>query len=102
MRAFGFDARVVGLRDALGSATRASSASWKMRYASFVRFVIDALRVLRPLRMAELVEHRAIEGGDVVRLAAGDESLVDDAFSVEPLCAGVLQIGLERRPRGQL
>jgi len=41
-----------------------------------------------------------IEGGNVVGVAAEDELAVGDNFLIDPVSAGVLEIGLERGPRG--
>src|SRR6204780_5367555 len=41
-----------------------------------------------------------IERRDVIRTAARHQTLVDDDLLVDPIGAGVLEIGLQRRPRG--
>lgn len=53
-----------------------------------------------PAGLAEQLDHLPIERQDIVGLAAGDEPLVDHCFLINPLSAGVAQIGLQRRPRG--
>src|SRR5262245_28120529 len=53
-----------------------------------------------PARLAEQSDHLAIEGRDVVRLAARHKGAVKRHFLIHPLSAGVANIGLERRPRG--
>src|SRR5581483_4230948 len=45
-------------------------------------------------------EHLAVEGRDVVRLAARDEVAVDHDLLVDPVAAGVPDVRLEGRPRG--
>src|SRR4051794_21388250 len=45
-------------------------------------------------------QHLAIESGDVVRLPARDEVAVDDDLLVDPVAAGVADVRLEGRPRG--
>src|SRR4051794_26519238 len=65
-------------------------------------------RVAAPLRTrsgrhalaGEDPQHLAVEGRDVVRLPARDEVAVDDDLLVHPLAAGVADVRLERRPRG--
>ena len=44
---------------------------------------------------------RLVEGGQVVGLAAGDQVAVDDDLLVLPVGAGVAQVGLQARPRGE-
>jgi hypothetical protein len=41
----------------------------------------------------ELLHHLVVEGGDVIGLAARDESVVYDDLLVDPIGAGILQIG---------
>src|SRR5262245_36607570 len=53
-----------------------------------------------PARLAEQSDHLAIEGRDVVRLAARHKGAVKRHFLIHPLSAGVANIGLERGPRG--
>src|SRR5205085_10379153 len=50
---------------------------------------------------AELLDHFSIECRDVVRFAAGDQPIIDDDLFVNPLAAGVLDVGLDRRPRSK-
>jgi hypothetical protein len=42
------------------------------------------------------------EGRQIVRLAAGDQPLIDDDFLIDPFGTGIAKVGLERRPRGHL
>src|SRR5258705_6394714 len=49
-------------------------------------------------RAPEKINHFPVEGGDIVRLPAGDEIAVDNHFFVLPLRAGITQIRLEGRP----
>src|SRR5688572_8214595 len=49
----------------------------------------------------DLFDHLAVEGRDIVRVAAGDEAVINDHFFVNPVRTGVLQIGTKRRIRGQ-
>ena len=44
----------------------------------------------------------AQNAGQVVRLARRDEPVVDDDLLVDPVAAGVADVGLERRPRREL
>jgi len=53
---------------------------------------------LGDLHAREQLDHLLVEGRDVVRLAARDEVVVDDDLLVDPLAAGVADVGLERRP----
>src|SRR3982751_6825082 len=46
----------------------------------------------------ELLDHLPIESWDVVRLAAGDDAVINHNLLVDPVRAGVLQIGLQRWP----
>lgn len=43
----------------------------------------------------------AVEGGDVVGLAAADQLAVGDDFLIDPFCAGVDQIIFQRLEAGQ-
>jgi len=55
----------------------------------------------RPRRvspLAELLDHLLVERRDVVRLATRDDAVVDDDLLVDPLAAGVADVGLQRRP----
>src|SRR5690349_17363722 len=47
---------------------------------------------------AELLNHFAAECGDVVRFAAGDQSVIRDYFLILPFGAGIHEVGLKRRP----
>ena len=51
---------------------------------------------MHPLR--ELLDELGAEGRQIVRFAAGDEAVVDDDLLVDPLAAGVADVGLQRRP----
>jgi len=44
-------------------------------------------------------DHLAIERGDVVRFAAGNESIVDHDFLVDPVATRVSDVCLNRGPR---
>src|SRR5205823_6969451 len=48
---------------------------------------------------AELLDGLVAEGGQIVRLPARDETVVDDDLRVDPLRTGVDEIGLDARPR---
>jgi len=51
--------------------------------------------------LGELLGDLGAEGIEVVRLAAGDEALVDDDLLIDPFPAGVADVGLQggrRRP----
>jgi aminomethyltransferase len=50
------------------------------------------------LAFGELLDHLAIEGGDVVRLAARDEPAIHGDLRVDDASAGVGEIGADRRP----
>ena len=39
-----------------------------------------------------------LEGGDVVRLAAGDDAIVADDLRIEPISAGIFDVALNCRP----
>jgi hypothetical protein len=62
----------------------------------------DDLRRAGVNSFGDLFDHLAIEGGDVVRLAAGHEPLIDDDFFIDPICAGILEVGLNRMVRRYL
>ena len=49
---------------------------------------------------AEEIDHGAIVGWNIVRLAAGDQIVVLHDFAIDPLGARVPQIGLKRGPGG--
>lgn len=51
--------------------------------------------------MAEQLDHFPVEGWDVVWLAARHEVAINYNFPIYPLGTCVLEIGLERRPRGE-
>ena len=44
------------------------------------------------LALAEFLHELGTEGGQVVGVAAGDETLVDDDFAIDPGRAGILDI----------
>src|SRR6185437_9195634 len=48
--------------------------------------------------LAKFLDDLLVEGGNVVRLAAGDEALIDDDVAVDPFGAGIPEVGLERGP----
>src|SRR5215831_404928 len=45
--------------------------------------------------LADLLDHLLIEGRNVVRLAARHEPFVHDHFAVDPITAGVADVGLQ-------
>src|SRR5437660_5127547 len=51
------------------------------------------------LTLGEFLDHLLVERRNVVRLAARDDSVVDDDFLVDPVSARVANVRLERRPR---
>ena len=55
----------------------------------------------RDVSAGERGHGRLVEGRQVVGLAAGDQVAVDDDLLVLPVRAGVAQVGLQARPRGQ-
>src|SRR5437763_16792680 len=57
------------------------------------------LRGMRVHALPELLDHLSVERRDIVGLAARDEPVVHDDLLVDPVGAGVAQIGLEGRPR---
>src|SRR3954447_25841489 len=57
------------------------------------------LRHVLVLALAELLDRLRAEGGDVVGLAARDETLVDVDLLVDPGAPGVADVGRKRRPR---
>jgi hypothetical protein len=54
--------------------------------------------LLRVLPFGELLHDLGVERGEVVGLAARDESVVDHDLLIDPLRTGVAQVGLEARP----
>src|SRR5438105_10647995 len=50
------------------------------------------------LAAAEDVDHGFIECGNIVGLAGGNKVAIDDRWLVDPLRAGVMKIGFQRRP----
>src|SRR5215212_7495747 len=63
-------------------------------------FALLPCRLRAVCAFGELFYHLFVEGGDVVGLAAGDESVVRDDLFVNPLRARVNQVGLDGRPGG--
>ena len=53
-----------------------------------------------PRPLLKQLDHAANERGNVIRFAAGNKIAVADHFFIHPVSAGVLQVGLHRRPRG--
>src|SRR5919201_2617366 len=51
--------------------------------------------------LADLLDRLVAERVEIVGLAAGDEAAVDVDLLVDPVPAGVADVGLEARPRGQ-
>src|SRR2546423_4961782 len=51
--------------------------------------------------LGKLLDDLRLEGLEVVRLAAGDQALVDMDLLVDPLGAGIAQVGPQARPGGQ-
>ena len=47
----------------------------------------------------ELLHHLGAEGGEVVRLSAGDQTIVHDDLAIDPARARVQEVGPHRRPR---
>ena len=54
--------------------------------------------MLLAMRLRKQLDQLAIERGQIVRLAAGHQVVVDDNFCVDPLGAGILQVSSQRRP----
>ena len=50
--------------------------------------------------LGEFLDHLAIESGDIVGLATGNEPVVDDNFLINPVRAGIFQISLNRAVAG--
>jgi hypothetical protein len=50
------------------------------------------------LALVDLLDHLGDERREVVGLATGDQAVVDVDLLVDPLGAGVAQVGLEARP----
>src|SRR3954447_5006982 len=61
----------------------------------------DALALAGVLALDDLLDQLGAEGRQVVGLARGDEALVDVDLFVDPVAARVLDVGLQRRPRGE-
>src|SRR5262245_33918847 len=76
---------------------------YQLSYRHRGKLRIAASRPTRSVRyeVAAVVFAACCACRDVVRLAARDETLVDVHFLVDPVGAGVAQIGLQRRGRGQ-
>src|SRR6185437_6022934 len=53
------------------------------------------------ITFGEFLGHLAVERRNVVRLTARHEAHVGDDFSVDPVAAGVANVGLQRGPRGE-
>jgi hypothetical protein len=51
--------------------------------------------------LGELLDELGVESVKVIGFATGDEALVDVDFLVDPLGAGVAQVGLQAWPGGQ-
>src|SRR4051794_9881279 len=51
--------------------------------------------------LGELLDDLGLERFQVFRFAAGDQSLVDVDFLVDPVGAGVAEVGLQARPGGE-
>lgn len=41
----------------------------------------------------ELFQHGAVEGRNIIRVATGDQALIGDRFLIDPVGAGIFQIG---------
>src|SRR3954465_10418303 len=52
------------------------------------------------LALGDLLDDLRAEGGQIVRLARARQALVDVDLLVDPRAAGVLDVGLQRRPGG--
>src|SRR3954470_14149666 len=52
------------------------------------------------LALGELLDDLGAEGRQVIGVARGDETVVDDDLLVDPVAARVADVRLERRPRG--
>src|SRR5262245_19463799 len=50
--------------------------------------------------LGDLLDKLLIERRDVIRLAAGDEAVVNNDRLVDPVCSGIFQVGLDRLVRG--
>src|SRR5437764_1356824 len=75
----------------------AAGGTWCLR----LRAGADAAGLRLVLALADLLDDLRAEGGQVVRVAGGDEALVDMDLLVDPVRARVDEVGLERRPGGQ-
>src|ERR1700759_4584493 len=53
----------------------------------------------RSARLPELLDDAGVERRNVVRLAARRQIAVGDHFLVDPVCAGIREVGLDRRIR---
>ena len=49
---------------------------------------------------SNLLDHFAVEGGQVIWLATGDKTIVHDDFFIHPATASIAHVRLNRRPRG--
>jgi hypothetical protein len=84
---------IAGYAPGLASAGRVTivfnRAPWPLRTPP-----LRGLRLPCSLILAEHAEHLAIERRDVIRLATGDQVVVHDDFLIDPIGAGVLDVGL--------
>src|SRR5438477_636817 len=53
------------------------------------------------LAFRKFFNHLAVESANVIGCAAGDDPVVCDHFLVYPIAAGIADIRLKRRPRGE-
>ena len=54
------------------------------------------------LPLGDLLDHLAIKRREIIRLAAGHQSVIDHDFTIDPFRAGVFQVGLNRLVAGHL
>jgi hypothetical protein len=47
------------------------------------------------------MNHRVVELRNIIGLAAGRQILIGDIHFIDPVAAGVANVGLQRRPRSQ-
>src|SRR5689334_2090060 len=75
---------------------------WRNAMSDLSRSVLNACFRRFVAKVSKFLDHPAVEGRNVVGVSARDQPVIDHDCLVHPLCPGVLEIGLERRPGGHL
>src|SRR5262249_44950394 len=79
-----FAARPPGMAGLTGNASRSMRSIRRLALAE------DLMAAL-----AEFLDHLGAEGGEIVGLAAGDQTVVDHDLAIDPDGAGILQVGAQ-------